>query len=124
VTTRPVHVRKITASGKLIEWEAVPEPADCRQMITTAAVAIDKSQLLAGDADGTHRLLSRRPRSGYDTHLIMAGDRDVFCSPEEAVRAFRRIAGAELAIVPNRPHMISPEMVGAATEFLQQRGLD
>jgi pimeloyl-ACP methyl ester carboxylesterase len=50
--------------------------------------------------------------------LIMAGDRDVFCSPEESVRAFRRITGAELAIVPNRPHTISPEMVVAATEFV------
>ena len=54
--------------------------------------------------------------------LIIAGDRDGFCSPEESVRAFRQIAQAELAIVPNRAHTISPEMVAIATEFLLRRG--
>lgn len=53
--------------------------------------------------------------------LIMAGDRDACCSPEESVRAFRLIPGAELAIVPRRPHVIAPEMIAIATAFLSRR---
>lgn len=48
--TKPVHTRKVAASGKLIEWDDLPEPADRRQMVTIAAIAIDKSQLLVGEA--------------------------------------------------------------------------
>ena len=53
--------------------------------------------------------------------LLVAGDRDETCSPEESVRAFRLIPGSELAIVPKRRHMIAPEMVAIAKRFLAKQ---
>lgn len=52
--------------------------------------------------------------------LLMAGDRDEVCSPEESARAFRLIPGAQLAIVPNRRHMIAKEMVAIARAFVSR----
>ena len=53
--------------------------------------------------------------------LILAGDHDAFCRPEDSVAVFRRIKGSELAIVPNEAHRISPSMVAIALEFLARR---
>jgi len=53
--------------------------------------------------------------------LILAGDRDVFCSPEESVRAYRRITDSELAIIPNERHAISAAMIPISLEFLGRR---
>lgn len=50
--------------------------------------------------------------------LLMAGDRDRMCTPEETVRAYRLIPGAELAIVPHRGHATDPEMIAIARRFL------
>ncbi|HMM43689.1 MAG TPA: hypothetical protein PKA95_17480, partial [Thermomicrobiales bacterium] len=48
--------------------------------------------------------------------LIMAGDRDHFCSPEEAVVAYRNLPEGELAIAPNTGHWISPPVVQIAID--------
>ena len=47
---QPVHTRNVAARSRLIESDDLPEAPERRQMITIAAIAIDKSQLLAGDA--------------------------------------------------------------------------
>ena len=43
-------------------------------------------------------------RIGEPTPLLV-GDRDEFCSPEEAVLVHRLLAGGELAILPNLPNL-------------------
>jgi pimeloyl-ACP methyl ester carboxylesterase len=52
--------------------------------------------------------------------LIMAGDRDPFCSPEEAITAYRHLAAGELALVPGTGHAISPLNVQVAIDFLRR----
>ena len=50
--------------------------------------------------------------------LILTGDRDHFCSVEEAVAAYRNLADGELAIVPHTGHVITPVIVDTTIEFL------
>jgi pimeloyl-ACP methyl ester carboxylesterase len=50
--------------------------------------------------------------------LILAGDRDEFCSVEEGVIAYRQLPAGELAIVPGTGHWISPLKVQLAIDFL------
>ena len=52
--------------------------------------------------------------------LVMAGDRDFLCSPEEAVVAYRKLPAGELALVPNTGHWISPLKVQIAIDFLRR----
>jgi pimeloyl-ACP methyl ester carboxylesterase len=54
--------------------------------------------------------------------LILTGDRDFFCSVEEAVVAFRRLKDGELAILPGLGHQLSRSAVDLAIEFLTRRG--
>ena len=49
--------------------------------------------------------------------LVMAGDRDDFCSCEEAVTAYRSLRDGELAILPNTAHVITPRSVSILREF-------
>jgi pimeloyl-ACP methyl ester carboxylesterase len=51
--------------------------------------------------------------------LIMVGDRDEFCSVEDGVRAYRTLTEAELAVVPNTGHVITPSLVDLMVEFLE-----
>jgi pimeloyl-ACP methyl ester carboxylesterase len=53
--------------------------------------------------------------------LILVGDRDHFCSPEEAVTAFRKLPAGELAIVPGVGHIITPLKVQLAIDFLRRQ---
>ncbi len=53
--------------------------------------------------------------------LVMAGDRDFLCSPEEAIVAYRKLSAGEVAIVPNTGHWISPQKVQIAVEFLRRQ---
>jgi pimeloyl-ACP methyl ester carboxylesterase len=53
--------------------------------------------------------------------LILAGDRDDFCTAEAAVRAFRQLADGELAILPGHGHYISRAAIDATVEFLARR---
>ena len=50
--------------------------------------------------------------------LILTGDRDHFCSVEEAVVAYRNLPAGELAIVPHTDHVITPAVVDTTIEFL------
>jgi len=52
--------------------------------------------------------------------LVMAGDRDDFCSCEEAVIAYRSLGDGELAILPNTAHVITPPSVSIMQEFFSR----
>jgi len=52
--------------------------------------------------------------------LIMVGDRDHFCSVEEATRAFRHLADAELAVLPATGHIITTTKIELMADFLQR----
>jgi pimeloyl-ACP methyl ester carboxylesterase len=52
--------------------------------------------------------------------LILVGDRDYFCSPEEAVVAYRKLPAGELAIVPGAGHVISAQKVQLSIDFLRR----
>jgi pimeloyl-ACP methyl ester carboxylesterase len=52
--------------------------------------------------------------------LVLAGDRDHFCSVEEAVATYRKLPNAELAILPNHEHIISTAAVQASIDFLRR----
>ena len=52
--------------------------------------------------------------------LMLAGDRDFLCSPEEAAIAYRILPAGELAIVPGTGHWISPLKVQLAIDFLRR----
>lgn len=53
--------------------------------------------------------------------LILSGDRDDFCSLEQAVAAYRRLPDGELAILPGHGHYIPRAAIDAAIEFLERR---
>ncbi len=50
--------------------------------------------------------------------LVLTGDRDHFCSVEDAVTTFRKLPNAELAVIPNHDHHIGTAKVNAVIEFL------
>jgi pimeloyl-ACP methyl ester carboxylesterase len=52
--------------------------------------------------------------------LIMCGDRDDFCSVEDAVSAYRALRSGELAVLPDTGHVITAAAVEAMAEFLEQ----
>jgi pimeloyl-ACP methyl ester carboxylesterase len=52
--------------------------------------------------------------------LILTGDRDVCCSVEEAVTAYRMLSNGELAILPKQGHWIPDAAVQVTIEFLQR----
>ena len=55
--------------------------------------------------------------------LILTGDRDEYCSVEEGVAAYRMLQQAELAVLPNHAHFISPSVVQVSIEFLERHRL-
>lgn len=50
--------------------------------------------------------------------LILVGDRDHFCSVEEAAVAFRNLGNGQLAVIPNIGHVISTGKIEALISFL------
>ena len=52
--------------------------------------------------------------------LILCGDRDQFCSVEEAITAYRALRYGELAILPDTGHLITAASVEAMAEFLDR----
>jgi pimeloyl-ACP methyl ester carboxylesterase len=50
--------------------------------------------------------------------LVLTGDRDDFCSMEDAVTTFRALPDAELAVIPNHDHHIGTPKVEASIEYL------
>lgn len=55
--------------------------------------------------------------------LILAGDRDDFCSVEEGAVAYRRLAQGELAILPGCGHAITPSAVALSIDFLRRHAI-
>ena len=52
--------------------------------------------------------------------LILAGDRDDFCSVEQAVAAYRQLPEGELAILPGHGHYIPPAAIQTTVEFFSR----
>lgn len=50
--------------------------------------------------------------------LILTGDRDHFCSVEEAVVAYRNLPLGELAVLPDTGHEITPTAIDTTVDFL------
>jgi pimeloyl-ACP methyl ester carboxylesterase len=55
--------------------------------------------------------------------LILAGDRDGFCSVEEGAAAYRLLADGELAILPGEGHAITPAAVRITIDYLRRHAL-
>ena len=53
--------------------------------------------------------------------LILAGDRDDFCTVEQAVSAYWQLADGELAILPGHGHYIPPAAIQTTIEFFARR---
>ena len=53
--------------------------------------------------------------------LILAGDRDHFCTVEQAVMAYRQLTDGELAILPGHGHYIPSAAIEATIEFFARR---
>jgi pimeloyl-ACP methyl ester carboxylesterase len=53
--------------------------------------------------------------------LVLTGDRDMTCSAEEAVHAFRMLPRGELAILPDQGHALPATAVRASIDFLVRR---
>ena len=53
--------------------------------------------------------------------LILTGDRDDFCTVEQAVTAYRQLPDGELAILPGHGHYIPPSAIQTTVEFLTRR---
>ena len=53
--------------------------------------------------------------------LILCGDRDDFCTVEQAVEAYRQLPNGELAILPGHGHYIPPAAIQATIEFFERR---
>jgi pimeloyl-ACP methyl ester carboxylesterase len=53
---------------------------------------------------------------------ILCGDRDEFCTVEEALTAYRALEDGELAILPNTGHVITAAGIAAMVDFLTRRG--
>ena len=118
--------------------EAAPDAA--ARFFSQSAEMQGAFELLKADEDGGqgkdhwkeylrlafHRLTNP---TGYTTQdlsaitaptLIIVGDRDHFCSVEEAVCAYRALAEGELAIVPATGHIITHPLVELMVEFLER----
>jgi pimeloyl-ACP methyl ester carboxylesterase len=50
--------------------------------------------------------------------LVVVGDRDMFCSVEDAGRAYQALPNGELAVVPDTDHTISDAKIAAILDFL------
>jgi pimeloyl-ACP methyl ester carboxylesterase len=53
--------------------------------------------------------------------LILAGDRDEFCTVDQAVAAYRQLSDGELAILPGHGHYIPPAAIETTVEFFERR---
>jgi pimeloyl-ACP methyl ester carboxylesterase len=52
--------------------------------------------------------------------LILVGDRDQFCTAEEAVTAYRALKHGELAVLPDTGHIITPTAIDSTINFLER----
>jgi pimeloyl-ACP methyl ester carboxylesterase len=56
--------------------------------------------------------------------MILVGDRDWFCSVEDAIAAYRALPNGELAVLPNMAVGNSPAAIRTILEFCQRRAGD
>jgi pimeloyl-ACP methyl ester carboxylesterase len=49
--------------------------------------------------------------------LIVVGDRDEFCTPEEAVQGYHTVSNCQLAILPATGHIITRAKIDAYLAF-------
>ncbi|HEY5845609.1 MAG TPA: hypothetical protein VIT42_02350, partial [Microlunatus sp.] len=70
---------------------------------------------------------ARRPGYGYADlaqitvpTLIMVGDRDHFCSVEQAILAVQQLSEGELAVLPGTGHIITRTKIDVMLDFLQR----
>jgi pimeloyl-ACP methyl ester carboxylesterase len=56
--------------------------------------------------------------------LILTGDRDHFCSVDDAVASSRKLPAGELAVVPHTEHVITPAVVDITIDFLVRHAND
>ena len=52
--------------------------------------------------------------------LILVGDRDQFCTAEEALTAYRALKHGELAVLPDTGHIITPTSIDSTINFLDR----
>ena len=52
--------------------------------------------------------------------LVLVGDRDQFCTAEEALTAYRALKHGELAVLPNTGHIITADAIDATIKFLER----
>jgi pimeloyl-ACP methyl ester carboxylesterase len=85
--------------------------------------------LVADFFDGLTAWLTASPRYTFDDFrkitaptLILTGDRDVCCSVEEGVTAYRKLPKGELAILPNQGHWLPESAIQMSIEFLRRVG--
>jgi pimeloyl-ACP methyl ester carboxylesterase len=52
--------------------------------------------------------------------LVLTGDRDLFCSLDDALTTYRKLPDAELAVIPGYDHHIGAPKVAASIDFLQR----
>ena len=52
--------------------------------------------------------------------LILVGDRDQFCTAEEAVTAYRALKHGELGVLPATGHIITPAAIDTTIDFFEQ----
>jgi pimeloyl-ACP methyl ester carboxylesterase len=53
--------------------------------------------------------------------LILSGDRDEFCTVEQALAAFRQLPHGELAVLPGHGHYIPPAAITTAIEYFERQ---
>lgn len=56
--------------------------------------------------------------------LIIVGDRDYYCTPEDGVAAYRALPHGALCVLPNLDHIISPLVRDIALDFLLRQRLE
>jgi len=66
-------------------------------------------------------LSERSSTTPGSTRSILTGDRDDFCTVEQAVTAYRQLPDGELAILPGHGHYIPPSAIQTTVEFLTRR---
>src|SRR5262249_18351482 len=52
--------------------------------------------------------------------LILTGDGDHFCSPDEAGMAFRQLRRGELGVLPAVGHYITPQAIQLTADFIRR----
>lgn len=53
--------------------------------------------------------------------LILSGDRDEFCTVEQALTAFRQLPHGELAVLPGHGHYIPPAAITTTIEYFERQ---